>query len=102
MFVKLYVREIAQINDWVCVGPLKAKLNKAKTAFIHKFIGHPDKLMHGGNYGKDMVSLDKIKPVLESLVPKEERLAVLLKAFMLYSRLRKVWIKYVILNHCTN
>ena len=59
MFVKLYVREIAQIYDWVCVGPLKAKLNKAKTAFddhVRKFIGHPDKLMHGGN-GKDMLSV---------------------------------------------
>ncbi|XP_072019817.1 V(D)J recombination-activating protein 1-like [Amphiura filiformis] len=87
---KIYIREIANIRKW----EESDALDKAKNDLdeqLRKVLGNPQKLMQGGNYGKDMVNVEKIKPILQTLIHDQTKIDKLLKLLDLYNKLRRVW-----------
>ena len=94
MFEKIYVREIAQVYEWDETANTREQLKEAADklkALLLQFLGTQSKLMQGGNYGKDMILIDKITPVLNAAGIPAERLTRLKRCLELYNKLRKVW-----------
>ena len=95
---KLILREMAAPNDedrtWEATGAMKDALVHAESEFdkvLKELVGSNSLLMLDGNYGRDMVDISKIAPVIQRVMEREDRKEAVMKFLTLYNALRIVW-----------